>query len=117
MKTAWNLSALLLLPLLALPSMELLAKEVTFKEEGTKNVACACIVSTSGCRSRIFDAVAGSSRHTWVQHIHVKPRMTLDLTQVCYRKRDVSKLGEGLCCSASSETETLRKFFSGELQN
>lgn len=101
---------------LASPILRSQAGETKFDVEGVKNVECACIVATSGCRSRILDGMAGKVRHTWIQEIHVARGMSLDLTDVCYRKRDADKMGEGLCCAADKEADTITKFFYGKLQ-
>lgn len=92
------------------------AAEVTFDADGIRNVNCACIVATSGCRSRILDAVSGSQRHEWVSSAYARKGASLDLTLYCYRKRDVAGGGEGLCCQGGNEAESL-KMFEGTLQD
>ena len=42
--------------------------------------------------------------------------MKLDLNELCYRKRDVDKLGDGLCCEAAGdESHTIEKTFRGRV--
>ncbi len=92
------------------------AETVTFDVNGKRNIECLCVAATSGCQLKVFDALAGSQRHTWVYEISTRKGATVDLTEICYRKRDVEKLGDGLCCEASDPGESMKRFFSGKLQ-
>lgn len=89
------------------------AAETIFDKNGKANIQCQCVLATTGCQSKVLWNVAGKEVHTWHQEISVKQNMRLDLNDVCYRKRDVAKQGEGLCCSTNSESETIEKLFRG----
>lgn len=106
--------ALLIVSVPLLP-ISVFAAEMTFDTDGSRNVSCACIVATSGCTSRFLDAVSGSQRHEWVSTAYARKGGRLDLTLYCYRKRDVVGEGQGLCCQASNEAESLG-MFEGTLQ-
>jgi hypothetical protein len=41
--------------------------------------------------------------------------MTLDLSELCYRKRDVAKHGDGLCCEIPGDVKGSVRFFWGDL--
>lgn len=88
--------------------------EVTFDRDGTALVSCACILATSACVSKLGDALAGKERHTWSQTGFAKQGVTIDLSAFCMSKRDVEKLGEGLCCYNTNDEHDVR-FFWGEL--
>lgn len=106
--------ALLIVSVSLLP-MCVVATEVTFDTDGSRNVSCACIASTSGCTSAVLRAVSGSHRHEWVSTANARKGAKLDLTLYCYRKRDVVGEGQGLCCKAWNEAESLG-MFEGTLQ-
>lgn len=84
---------------------------------GVALVHCYCIAATSGCSSNFFWRTAGSPVHDWWQEGHfIEGKETTDLAPACFRKRDVEKLGNGLCCSVDEkdgkpDEAMLRKFF------
>jgi len=86
----------------------------TFHRSGTATFKCACILATTGCSSRIADALAGSQRHTWSYDGSVNQDVTLDISELCWRKRNVDDMGEGVCCNTGSYTNDAG-FFWGEV--
>jgi hypothetical protein len=76
----------------------------TFTKDGTAAVQCVCVVASSGCKSALYDALNESQRHTWGIDVFGKFGEVTDVRLSCYRKRDVDKLGNGLCCSVSEES-------------
>jgi hypothetical protein len=89
------------------------AEQVTFQKDGKANVQCQCVLATTGCQSKLFSSLAGKEIHSWHQEINVKKNMRLNLNEVCYRKRNVDKLGDGLCCTTQDETKNIDKLFRG----
>lgn len=83
---------------------------------GAALIHCHCVAATSGCKSAFFWRLAGSPTHDWWQEVHLVEGKEVDLTAACYRKRDVEKLGHGLCCPVDEkdgkpDEEMLKKFF------
>ncbi len=77
-------------------------------------VGCACVLAVSGCQSNLIDSVAGKQRQTWTQDAAVLAGQSYDLNEACYRKRNISGFGGGLCCEIpGDEQETVRKLFRG----
>jgi len=80
-------------------------------------VECTCIVDDALCQLKTADSILGNQRKTWTQLIHVRPNVPADLNAACYRKRDVTGFGDGLCCTMpNDEASTIKKLFRGEVQ-
>lgn len=88
---------------------------VTFESTGRATIACVCIRLASACHSALGDALAGSERHHWSYEAGANGGVTLDITELCWRKRDVPKMGDGVCCSTGDLNTDLR-FFWGEVE-
>ena len=54
------------------------------------------------------------TRHSWVHEAAVQEGMTLDLTELCWRKRDVRGGGESLCLGSGAYGEDAR-YYMGTL--
>jgi len=81
------------------------------------SVKCECVVDFAFCESKVFDAIAGQQRQLWYQDNYLKKGVAADLNDACYRKRDVSNHGDGLCCSfAGDERKTIDNLFRGTRQ-
>jgi hypothetical protein len=70
-------------------------------ESGEFNVQCACVLATSGCSLELLWKAGGAQLHEWSQDASLVAGKSTDISAACYRKRDVDKLGAGLCCEVS----------------
>lgn len=109
MTSALLLNSVLVVPAPADPN------EVTFDRSGELYVGCACVAATSGCKSRLLAALA-DQKVTWTQVGSAREGATIDLTEWCFRRRDVAGHGEGLCCSAGDEYSANAPMFQGSFQ-
>ena len=81
--------------------------------DGDVSLNCACVVGYAGCEKKFWDTIQGSERHSWSYSIHVQAGHTYNLDELCYRKRDVDKMGDGLCCTTSDEKTSIENLFRG----
>ncbi|HQU81110.1 MAG TPA: hypothetical protein PLU47_16780 [Azonexus sp.] len=85
------------------------------KQDGPINVHCRCAVANPGCQSKVFDAIAGQERFEWTSPASTKKGTKYNLDHFCYRKRDVSGAGDGLCCEIpGNEKKSVQNLFRGE---
>lgn len=84
-------------------------------KDGKIEVACRCVAkSTPLCQLKLFDAIAGQERYEWTQENYVKKGKATNLDEACYRKRDVEKRGDGMCCEVpGDESKTIKNMFRG----
>lgn len=85
----------------------------------TGKLNCVCILKTSGCSFNLFHEAAGKPTWRWSQDFFYKSGTTPTAEQqtlACWRKRDVSKLGEGLCCRLNNDETDAPRYFSGTLE-
>jgi hypothetical protein len=83
------------------------------EKDGTIQIGCACVVGFAGCELKLFDELRDKPRQTWTQPANVKAGTKYNLDQLCYRKRDVDEGGEGLCCTAANEEDSIKRLFRG----
>ncbi len=90
--------------------------KITPETTETKLLACKCVSVESGC-TKISDLSSGAVRIKWQQKIHLQAGKEVDLSEACWRKRDVDGMGNGLCCSVApvDDAKTNLGFFWGEL--
>ena len=95
------------------------ANSVVIPDAGKHSLKCDCILATTGCASNLFFKLAGSQIHTWQQDFHTpKVNYKVDegiLAKACYRKRNVDKQGDGLCCEPLNDN-AISKYFRGNIQ-
>jgi hypothetical protein len=78
---------------------------------GKALITCTCVLGTSGCAVKRFDELAGQPRKTWTQDAHVIQGKEYDASLLCFRKRDVTGLGDGVCCEINKDERDLRFYF------
>ena len=84
---------------------------------GQHNIECYCIKNTSACNFGIFNEAVGSPVHIWTRTINVPHGGALvDLTEACYRRRNDSGGGAGMCCNIGTD-ESNKQFFKGVLSD
>lgn len=100
--------------LVALPLATAEDKYVATKD-GPISVQCRCVVANPGCQSKLFDAITGQERFEWTSPASTKKGKEYNLDQFCYRKRDVSGQGDGLCCEVpGNEEKSIQNLFRGD---
>ena len=80
---------------------------------------CTCVENSSLCVFKRFDESAGKPRHIWTQDIFLRKGAKIDLSAVCFNKRNAEGYGDGRCCAVSpiDSVESNLRFFRGELLN
>lgn len=93
------------------------AERVTFdKKDGKKaNIECTCVLGASGCQIKNIDEVGEALRLKWVHVISV-PSGSVELNEVCYRKRDTAPGAAGACCTDTDEKKSILNLFRGRRQ-
>lgn len=91
-------------------------KSWNFRSSGKAKVHCGCVAAVSGCSSQLMWSLQGSAKHSWWQDIHAQEDQSVDLSEACFRKRDVNKMGDGLCCqpddrAGNHDREQVAKWF------
>ena len=114
MQTQSFAASFLALLLLAPPHALADPHEVTMDKDGTANIKCQCIADRAGCASKILNQIGGDERAEWHQMAAVLAGHKYDLSMLCYKKRDVEKMGEGNCCKFDGDERDIR-FFWGDL--
>ncbi|SCY54353.1 hypothetical protein SAMN05216308_11648 [Nitrosospira sp. Nsp13] len=79
-------------------------------------IKCECLISDTACEFEVFANMHGKPLQTWYQEGTLTAGVSADLNAACYRKRDVSGMGEGLCCTTSDVTKTISNLFRGTRQ-
>jgi hypothetical protein len=89
---------------------------VTLAKDGTAYIDCTCIAATSACVSSIGDALGGKERFKWTSTGAAKAGASVDISDLCWRRRNNDLEGQGLCCSLNNDQRDVR-FFWGELSD
>lgn len=79
---------------------------ITSEIDGEVNIDCTCT-------NFKYDGT-----HSWTQPAHLKVGMEIDLSRLCYNKRDVNEFGAGLCVEPPEDASDEQKvqYFDGKLQ-
>lgn len=89
-------------------------ERVTFNKMGEAHLKCECVANSSMCGSAVFHTLSESGAHEWFQTIKVRKGTTVDLNEVCYKKRDTT--GQGMCCDpAGDRIKVIETMFRGTL--
>lgn len=89
---------------------------VQFDQDGEATLSCKCLALTTAA-SCVLPGLGDSTAETitWRQTAFVMSGVQLDLTELCYRKRNVDSHGNGLCCGSDRNDNADLRFFRGEL--
>lgn len=112
-KALWKLAGLLTV---AIPTLVLGDSAYVSPTDQDIGIDCVCLVGRSGCQSNILASQGGKDVKTWVTPAHLLAGHTYDLNQTCYRKRDVDGQGDGMCCVADNESDSIKNLFRGTPQ-
>jgi hypothetical protein len=89
---------------------------VTFDRDGTAFIDCTCAAATSACASAVGDALGGKQRFKWTSTGSAKAGVSVDISELCWRRRNGDSEGQGLCCVLNNDQSDVR-FYWGELSD
>lgn len=80
----------------------------------TWEIQCGCVSPAGGVQACLMKV--GRDEHNWWQDVHGRAGERIDLRAACYRKRNQSGMGEGLCCEEPTQEDSLRFFIVREIR-